>query len=162
MTKDLVAQRIQALATERGGHVSLDTFLAETGIKDNWLRTQPWFDGWNNLLQELGLATKSFGVARTPPDTVARAVAFVVARDEKWPTEDELSRERRRDTTVPSLKVIRPLRKSGELAHLIIKAAALDPTLSGAATIASACAGGTTWSSRPWKKITGHRTRAAA
>ena len=30
------------------------------------------------------------------------------------------------------------MRKSGELAHLIIKAAALDPTLSGAATIASA------------------------
>jgi hypothetical protein len=138
MTKDLVAQRIHALAKERGGHVSLNTFLVETGIKDKWLRTQPWFDGWNNLLQELGLVTKSFEVPRSQPEAVARAVAALIARDGKWPTEDELARERRRDAEFPSLKVIRPLRKSGALAALIVEAAATDPTLAPAGAIASA------------------------
>ena len=138
MTKDLVAQRIQALAKERGGHVSLDAFLAETGIKDKWLRTQPWFEGWNNLLLELGLATKVFGVPRAQPETVARAVAALIAREGKWPTEDELARERRRDAQFPSLKVIRPLRKSGALAALIVQAAASDATLAPAAAVASA------------------------
>ena len=138
MTKDLVAQRIHALAQARGGHVSLDAFLAETGIKDKWLRTQPWFGGWNNLLQELGLATKSFEVPRAQPEAVARAVGALIAREGKWPTEDELARERRRDAQFPSLKVIRPLRKSGALAALIVQAAASDATLAPAAAIAAA------------------------
>ncbi len=137
MTKDLVAQRIYALAKERGGHVSLDAFLSETGIKDKWLRTQPWFEGWNNLLQELGLATKSFQVPRSQPEAIARAVGALIAREGKWPTEDELVRERRRDDAFPSLKVIRPLRKSGALAELIVRAAASDATLASAAAIAS-------------------------
>lgn len=138
MTKNLVAQRIHALAKERGGHVSLNAFLAETGINDQWLRTQPWFEGWNNLLQELGLATKSFGVPRAQPEAVARAVGALIAREGKWPTEDELARERKRDAGFPSLKVIRPLRKSGALAALIVQAAATDLTLASAAVIASA------------------------
>ena len=137
MTKDLVAQRIHALAKERGGHVSLDAFLAETGIKDKWLRTQPWVEGWNNLLQELGLTTKSFEVPRAQPEAVARAVGALIAREGKWPTEDELARERRRDAAFPSLKVIRPLRKSGALAALIVQGAASDSSLATAAAIAS-------------------------
>lgn len=84
MTKDLVAQRIRALAQARGGHVSLDAFLPETGIKDKWLRTQPWFGGWNNLLQELGLATKSFEVPRAQPEALARAVGTLIAREGKF------------------------------------------------------------------------------
>jgi hypothetical protein len=137
MTKDLVAQRIHALAQERGGHMSLGAFLAETGINDKWLRTQPWFEGWNNLLQELGLATKSFGAVRAQPEAVAHAVAALIAREGKWPTEDELVRERKRDPAFPSLKVIRPLRKSGALANLIVQASTGDSNLARAAAIAS-------------------------
>lgn len=138
MTKDIVAQQILALARARGGHISLESFLAATGIKDKWLQTQPWFEGWNSLLQELGLATKSFAVPRTSPDLVVRAVGALIVREGKWPTENELARERRRDDGFPSLKVIRPLRKSGALAKLIVQAGASDPTLSAAAAIASA------------------------
>lgn len=37
MTKDAVMQRVRALATERGGHVSFNVFVVETGINGQWL-----------------------------------------------------------------------------------------------------------------------------
>jgi hypothetical protein len=43
MTKDTVMQRVRALASERGGHVSLRVFVSETGINDRWLRGREWW-----------------------------------------------------------------------------------------------------------------------
>lgn len=137
MTKDLVAQRIRALAAERDGHVSLRTFLQETGIKEQWLRTQTWYGGWNKLLEELGIGTKSFSVPRTSPAEISEAIAKLLLRDGQWPTEDALARERRRDDNFPSLKVIRPLRKSGALARLIVQLGESETRFSKAAEIAA-------------------------
>ena len=120
MTKDAIMQRIRELAAERGGHVSFNAFVSETGIKDKWLRRQEWWTGWNNLLSEIGLETRKFSVPRTPESRIAEAVAVVIEREGRWPTEDDLVRERNKDRSFPSLGVIRPLRKSGALASLIV------------------------------------------
>jgi hypothetical protein len=137
MTKDLIVQRIRELAASRGGHVSFDTFISETGIKDKWLRGQDWFSGWNSLLLELGLKTRSFGVARTPQPHIAKAVAEWIMRHGRWPTEDDLRRERKRNSSFPSLKVISPIRRSGELAALIVALGKDGLHLSDAVAIAT-------------------------
>ncbi|MBK7350618.1 MAG: GIY-YIG nuclease family protein [Gemmatimonadetes bacterium] len=121
MTKDAVMQRIRNLAADRGGHVGFDTFVKETGIKDKWLRRQEWWTGWNSLLAELGLETRKFSVPRTPEHSIVQAVAALIEREGRWPTEDDLVRARKRDGSFPSLGVIRRLRSSGRLAALIIK-----------------------------------------
>lgn len=121
MTKDDIMRRIRELAAERGGHVGFDMFVRETGIKDKWLRRQEWWTGWNSLLSELGLETRKFNVPRTPEPRIVEAVAALIEREGRWPNEDDLVRERKRDDSFPSLGVIRPLRRSGRLAELIIK-----------------------------------------
>jgi Meiotically up-regulated gene 113 len=120
MDKDSVTKRIREISDERGGHVGYAAFLTETGITSHWLRAQPWYDGWNNLLQEVGLGVKEFGSPKTPFEVIANAIARLIEREGRWPTDDILRRERIRENTFPSLKVIRPLRQSGELARLIV------------------------------------------
>ena len=136
MTKEDIGKRIRELAAERGDHVGFAAFCEETGVKDKWLRSQVWFKGWNDLLKELGLKTKEFGVVRTPPSRIAEAVAEIIEREGRWPTEDELRRERRRDDSFPSLKVISPLRRSGELAKLIVTLGATNLKFAKASVIA--------------------------
>jgi len=138
MTKDAIVRRIRELAAARGGRVSFEVFLNETGVKGNWLRGQVWFKGWNPLLKEIGLETRSFGVAKMPKAAIARAVAEVVERDRCWPTQDALVRERKRDPSFPSLKVIGRLRRSGELARLIVGLGQEHTHLTEAAEIARA------------------------
>lgn len=136
MTKDAIFRRVRELAAERGGHISFDAFLNETGIKDKWLRSQEWFEGWNNLLSKLGLETRSFGTVRTPPSKIAEAVAILIEREGRWPTEDDFRRERKKNSAFPSLGVISPLRRSGELAILIVNLGASNAHFVKAATIA--------------------------
>jgi hypothetical protein len=137
MDKLQVIRRLTQLAGERGGHISFRAFGEATGLSDRWLRDQPWFQGWNALLTEAGLATKSFKVDRTPPTTIAEAVAGLIIRSGKWPTEDELRRERARNSTFPSATLISTMRRSGALARLIVELGALQPAFSAAAEIAA-------------------------
>jgi Meiotically up-regulated gene 113 len=136
MDKLQVIRRLTQLASERGGHISFRAFVEATGLSDRWLRDQPWFQGWNALLTEAGLETKSFKVDRTPPTTIAEAVAGLIIRSGKWPTEDELRRERARNSTFPSATLISTMRRSGALARLIVELGALQPAFSAAAEIA--------------------------
>jgi Meiotically up-regulated gene 113 len=138
MTKDDIAQRILDLAAERGGHVSFHVFISETGIEDKWLRSQEWFAGWNNLLTDLGIQTREFRVPRTPPSLIAKAVAVLIEKEGRWPTDDSLTRERKRNNSFPSLPVISRIRKSGELAKLIVALGATDEQFAKASLIAKA------------------------
>lgn len=137
MNKADVTRRLVELARERGGHIGFQAFLDETCIKQAWLRGQPWFTGWNSLLDELGLQTKRFEVARSDPSDIASAVAHLIARIERWPTDDELRRERATNRSFPSIKVVARIRRSGELARLIVALAESQPSLKPAARIAA-------------------------
>lgn len=124
MDKPQILHRLRQLANERGGHIAIRAFVEATGISQRWLRDQPWFQGWNALLSEAGLETKNFKVERTPPQRIVEAVAELAVRLGKWPTEDELRRERAQNTSFPSPTIISPLRKSGELGRLVRELAA--------------------------------------
>jgi len=136
MTKEWIIQRIRELAADRGGHISFRAFLAETGFNAQQLRQQEWWTTWNELLSEIGLDTRRFSVPRTDDSHIARAVAAVIEREECWPTEDALARERKRDHAFPSLSVVRRLRKSGALEKLIIELSEASGQFSIASMIA--------------------------
>ena len=63
----------------------------------------------------------SFQRPRTPEDAVLEAFAQLVVRLGKWPTENELSLERLRDSSFPSLTVIRRLRKERSFKTNLLK-----------------------------------------
>ncbi len=128
MHRDKIHQRIRELAAERGGHISFRDFLKEVGQTEQWIRGQPWFPGWNSLLTELGLPTRRFEPPqRNAADSTASLVELV-RRLGRWPTEDELRRERSLNDAIPSVGYIRKLRRSGELATLIAPYAESDPS----------------------------------
>ena len=137
MDKPQITRRLTQLASERGGHIAFRAFIAATGLSERWLRDQPWFQGWNALLKEVGLETKSFKVDRTPPETIAEAVAELITRSGKWPTEDELRREKAQNASFPSATIISPMRKTGELARLIVELGVVRPGFAAAAEIAA-------------------------
>lgn len=137
MDKPKLLRRLTELANERGGHIAFRAFVEATGISERWLRDQPWFDGWNALLTEAGLKTKSFFVEKTPPEQLAVAVAELILRIGRWPTEDQLRRERAQNAGFPSPAIISPIRKTGELARLIVDLAAAQPKYAAAAAVAA-------------------------
>lgn len=115
MNKEDVVQRIRDLAARNGGKVSFDLFTKEAGISQQRLRQQVWFRGWNPLLTEIGIQTNQFDKARTPDDEVAAAVAELIKRLGRWPTEDEFVREKKSNVAFPATTVIRRAKKAGSL-----------------------------------------------
>ena len=136
MTKDEIILRIRQLSAAGKSHVGYRTFLAETGVKDRWLRSQDWYSGWNSLLAEIGLTTQEFRTTRTPPEYLAKAVAALIQRNSRWPTDDDLRRERKRDPTFPSESVVTAHRRSGELARLLVELGNADEQYAEVAAIA--------------------------
>jgi hypothetical protein len=117
MTKEEIIVRLQELASHRGGHISFDAFLEETGLKHHWLRGQDWWSAWNNLLAEAGLTTRPFAKPATPLPEVVHAVAVLAERLDRWPKDDDIKREKKRNHAFPSLKVVARFRRTGELAR---------------------------------------------
>jgi hypothetical protein len=60
---------------------------------------------------KIGIETATFSKPRTPDVMVAEAVAKLIERIGKWPTEDEFAREKKTDPSFPSLKVIRRIKR---------------------------------------------------
>ncbi|WP_018440951.1 GIY-YIG nuclease family protein [Trinickia symbiotica] len=137
MNKDDVISRIRELASRNGGKVSFNFFIEETGISAQRLRRQPWFGGWNALLQEIGVQTSIFSVPRTSDDVIVGAVAELTRRLGRWPTEDEFVREKQTDPMFPTLQVIRRAKKSGRLWELLNDYRADDDTYAVVRAIAA-------------------------
>ncbi|HUX73992.1 MAG TPA: hypothetical protein VMV25_08915 [Steroidobacteraceae bacterium] len=96
VTKEDILAAIQRAATARGGRIGLAAFLEETGIPEKQILGKHRAT-WNEALSEAGVKTTSFKKPRTPEDTVLETVAQFVVRLGKWPTENRLSLERRRN-----------------------------------------------------------------
>lgn len=136
MTRDDILSEIRRVARERGGRVGLAVFLKETGIPRKQILGKHWAT-WNEALTDAGIATTSFVRPRTEEKSVLEAVAQLIQRLKKWPTENELSLARHRDSSFPSLGVIRRLRRSGSLAPKLQAHCADRPDLVDAAKIAT-------------------------
>ena len=136
MSRDEILSEIRRVAHERGGRVGLAAFLKATGIPEKQILGMHWVI-WNEALTDAGIATTSFRRPRTDETSVLEAVAQLVQRRKKWPTDNAFSLERRRDSSFPSLKVIRRLRQSGALASRLQAHCAERPDLADAARIAA-------------------------
>jgi len=136
MTKDEILADIRQVARERRGQVGLNAFLKATGIPQSQILGKHWAT-WNEALTEAGIAIRIFGQPKTEETSVLEAVAQFIMHHQKWPTEDALTLARRRDSSFPSLHVIRRVRKSGSLAAAIIVHCANRPDLESAAKLAA-------------------------
>lgn len=116
MTKDQILSQIRRVANERGGHVSLRAFVDATGIPEKQFLGKHWAR-WNQALTEAGVAPASFLRPPSNEHVVIEAFARLAERLQKWPTQNELKLERRRDPSFPGLKVFRRLSNEGSLSQ---------------------------------------------
>jgi len=126
MTKEEILSEIRRAAAERGGRIGLAAFLKRTGIPEKQILGKHWAK-WNEALTEAGVQTASFAKLRTSEESVLEALAQLALRLGTWPTENQLSLERRRDRSFPSLSVVRRLRREGNIkAKLLAHCAGRD------------------------------------
>ncbi len=135
-TKDEILSEIRRVAQERGDRMGLVSFLKTTGISKNEIFGKHWAS-WSEALSDAGLATTGFCRSRTDENVVLEAIACLIERLKKWPTENELVLERQYDPSFPCLNVIRRLRRSGELPRRLRSHCAKRPDLGDAAMIAA-------------------------
>jgi len=110
ITKEQILSDIRRLGKQRGGHISLDAFLAATGLKEHQLLGKFWAR-WNEAIVEAGLQTKEFARPRTEEETVIEAFAQLIERLKKLPTQTELLLERTHNESFPSIKILRRVRR---------------------------------------------------
>lgn len=134
MTKEDILSEYHRLCKARGGHVGLRTFVQVTGIPEKAFLGVYWTK-WNDFVTEAGQATARFFRDKTDENTVIEALAQLVERLRKWPTENELRLERRHNGSFPSLKVFRRLSQETSLASRLAVYCADRENLSNAARI---------------------------
>lgn len=135
-TKEFILSEIRRLAQERDGRVGLKAFLKATGIPEKQILGKYWAT-WNEAVADAGIETASFLRPRTSDDSVLEALAHLVVHLKKWPSETELSLARRRDTSFPSLRVIRRLNAAGGLPAQLVAHCAGRPEFSSVEGIAA-------------------------
>lgn len=135
-SKDEIVAAIRREAAALGGHVGLRAFQRRTGIGDKQFLGVYWAT-WNEALAEAGLSTQSFDRSPTDETSLLEAVAALVGRLNKWPTETEFNLERRRNQSFPSLKAIRRLSRSGVLESKLMEFCSKRPALTVVGSIAA-------------------------
>lgn len=135
MTKENILSEIRRIANESGGKVGLRAFVAATGIPEKQFLGRYWAT-WNEAVGEAGIATSIFSRPRTEESSVIATFAELVQRLKKWPTENEMTLERHRNGSFPSMKVFRRLIKETSLASKLMEYCAAHESLSTAAHIA--------------------------
>ena len=136
MTKENILSEIRRIANESGGKVGLRAFVAASGIPEKRFLGKYWAT-WNEAVGEAGIATSIFSQPRTEVSSVIAAFAALVERLEKWPTEIEMTLERRRNSSFPSMTVFRRLAKETSLASRLVEYCAVHESLSAAAQISN-------------------------
>lgn len=118
-TKEHILSEIKRLATERGGSISIRAFCSETGLSEHQILGVYW-PRWNDALLEAGVDIKSFSVPRTSDTAVIENFVQLIQKLQQWPTENDLRIERRRNSSFPSVQVIRRVRKTSPFASRIV------------------------------------------
>jgi len=136
LTRDELLSRIRRIASLRGGRVSFREFVAESGIPEK--EVQIVLEGtWNEALAEIGLPTSSFVRPRIEDASILEAIARLIVRMKKWPSETALAGEHRRDGALPSLKTIRRLGGAADIAAKLVEHCSGRPELGVAAEVAA-------------------------
>lgn len=140
VSRQQIVAEIQRLAAVSGGRLSVRAFCEQSGIREHQILGVHWAK-WNDALAEAGIKnTNSFFQPRTEDAKVVEALADFTNRHGKWPTDNDLLIERRRNTSFPSIKVIRRVRAASPLASRIAAYCSGRPELAVAAEIAASIA----------------------
>jgi hypothetical protein len=118
MTRDELVAEIQRVATASGGRIGLRAFCKASGVNEHEILGNH-FARWNDALMAAGIPTASFLRPRTDETAVLEAVARLISRLERWPSENDLKLARREDSLFPSFPVIRRLIRNRTLAQKI-------------------------------------------
>jgi hypothetical protein len=131
---------MRRLGERDGGRLGMKTFMAETGIPEKQI-LGAHFANWNEAIAAAGLTPQVFARERADEPAVIESLARFVQRLGHWPTENELSLERRRTVSAadpfPSLKVLRRINRTTGLAKVVAAHCRERADLALAATIAS-------------------------
>lgn len=134
VAKEHVIREIRRIAEARGGYVSLASFLKASGIPEKQILGRH-FATWNDALREARIEPRQFQKPRYPEGALLDAVAGLIVRLGKWPTENELRLERQNNRSFPSLQVVRRHARSGELAPRLLKHCDANPRFAPAIPI---------------------------
>lgn len=136
LSKQHILSEIQRVMAMHDGRLSFRKFCEESGLKEHQILGMHWAR-WNDALAEAGVEnTNSFFRPRTEDTAVIEAIAQFIGQLGKWPTDNDLLIERRRNDSFPSIKVIRRVRTTSSLASRIIAYCEHQPHLSAVAQIA--------------------------
>lgn len=116
--------------------MSLRAFLSATGISQKQILGRYWAT-WNEALGEAGVTSIPFFRPKADENSALDAVARLLERLKKWPTQNELRLEKNRDHSFPSLDVLSRVGKNTSLASRLVTYCAEHPHLSTAARIAT-------------------------
>jgi hypothetical protein len=131
---------MRRLGQRDGGRLGMKTFMAETGIPEKQI-LGAHFANWNEAIVAAGLTPQVFAREKADEAATVELLAQFVQRLGHWPTENELSLERRRTVSTsepfPSLKVIRRINRSSGLGKIVTAHCRERTDLALAATIAA-------------------------
>jgi hypothetical protein len=135
ITKEGIIAEIRRVARERNGLVSLRAFRKATGIPDNQFLGKYWTK-WNEALVEAGIQTGSFERDKTSDVLALEAIAQLISRLNKWPSQAEMSVARHGDPSFPSRTVFRRLQSTGNLPSKVVQHCENRPDLAAVKEIA--------------------------
>ena len=109
-TKSEILDEIRRIASGHAGSLSLKKFIELSELSERQVRGRYWAT-WNEALTEAGIGTKVFSKPKSDETAVVAALAQLTEELGSWPTETQLTVERHRNTSFPSIHVFRRLNK---------------------------------------------------
>lgn len=109
-TKEEILDEIRRIASEHAGSLSLKKFIELSNLSERQVRGRYWAT-WNEALAEAGIDTKHFSTPKSDEKVVVAALAQLTEELGSWPTETQLTVERHRNPSFPSIHVFRRLNK---------------------------------------------------
>ena len=109
-TKSEILDEIRRIAREHAGSLSLKKFIELSDLSERQVRGRYWAT-WNEALTEAGIGTKGFSTPKSDETSVVAALAQLTEELGSWPTETQLTVERHKNPSFPSIHVFRRLNK---------------------------------------------------
>lgn len=118
-TKSEIIAEIRRIAVANSGTLSLKKFLELSGLPERQVRGRYWAT-WNEALAEAGVETNTFSTPKSDELGVITALSKLIEQLGRWPTETQLTVERQRNPSFPSIHVFRRLAKEVSLPAKVI------------------------------------------
>nr|AAK56320.1 hypothetical protein [bacterium] len=113
-TKSEILAEIRRVASANSGSLSLKKFIELSGLPERQVRGRYWAT-WNEALAEAGIEAKAFSTPKSDEIAVIASISQLIEKLGSWPTETQLTVERYKNPSFPSIHVFRRLAKEVSL-----------------------------------------------